>query len=412
MLKKIIPLIVVVLAGETIFMHPFLVPRLYRTLMLENWGISNLDLGIAFSAYGISSMLSYIFGGPLADKYEPRSLMAISLVATAFGSSVLLFNPSTITLTVAYCFFGVSTILLMWSSMIKVTHLIGGEKNRATAMGALEGGRGLVTAIMSSFLIFLVNTQSSITGEILDKQRSLQSIYLSISIFMILVSICVWFGLKNVETNDAKSHKWSLDKIIIAIKDPNLWLLSIIILCAYCSYKNVGIFPIYLKDVKELSIQESSTFTSYIFWARPISALLAGVFADKLSVKVNGGRFITLFIFFLLAALSQLLLAIDTLQNYSLVLSTFLFTTCFAYALRAIYFSVFGNFKIKDNIIGTTVGIVSLVGFLPDFFFGALTGYLIDTYPGQVGYSYVFYFNGFLLLIGTSAAFACYKRNT
>jgi MFS family permease len=79
MFKKLLTLFIVVLAGETIFMHPFLVPRLYRSLMMEAWGISNTDVGLGFSAYGITAMLSYVFGGPFADKYEPRGLMAISL---------------------------------------------------------------------------------------------------------------------------------------------------------------------------------------------------------------------------------------------------------------------------------------------------------------------------------------------
>ena len=83
----------------------------------------------------------------------------------------------------------------------------------------------------------------------------------------------------------------------------------------------------------------------------------------------------------------------------------------FAYALRAIYFSVFGDFKMDDNIVGTAVGIVSMVGYLPDFFFGALTGYWIDTYPGQQGFVYVFGFTGTALLVGTLASFICYRRN-
>lgn len=412
MLKKILTLCIVVLAGETIFMQPFLVPRLYRSLMLENWGITNLDLGVAFSAYGVSAMISYVLGGPFADKYEPRGLMVISLISTGLASCLLLNNPSQITLTVTYCIYGVSTILLMWSAMIKVTHEIGGEKNRSSAMGILEGGRGLVTAVMSSFLVFIVGTQSSAEGVILDKNLSLKTIYISISVVIFLVSILVWFGLKNVETKEARANDWTFEKVIGAVKNPNLWLLSVIILCAYCSYKNIGIYPIYLKDVKQMNIQESSTFTSYIFWLRPIAAIVAGVLADKLAFKVSGGRFVVLILSFILASITQVLLGLDVFPEATFVLSTILFTTTFAYALRAIYFSVFGAFKIKDSFIGTTVGIVSLVGFLPDFFFGAFTGYLIDEFPGQLGYSYVFYFNGILLAIGAVAAVLCYRRTT
>lgn len=411
MFKKAFSLFIVVLAGETIFMHPFLVPRLYRSLMMEVWDVNNLDIGMAFSAYGITAMLSYILGGPFADKFEPRGLMVVSLLLTVLGSLVLLFSPSSTTLLLAYGFFGVSTIFFMWSALIKVTHEIGGEKTRATAMGLLEGGRGFVAALMSSFLVFIVGTQSSNTGIIINKANALCSIYLTISIFMVLVCGLVWFGLKNIETRDAKTHDWSFSRALDAAKDIKLWMLAVIILCAYCSYKNVGNYSVYMTDVKGMSILESSKFTSYVVWARPISAIAAGILADRLTIHIKGGRFITLIICFILGSISQFLLALDTFQSFNMILSAIVLGSCFAFALRSIYFSVFGDFKINDNLIGTAVGIVSLVGYLPDFFYGSLTGYLIDRFPGQPGFTYVFSINGLLLITGALASFLCYKAS-
>ncbi len=407
---KLFPMFIVVLAGEAIFMHPFLVPRLYRSLMMEVWNVDNMEIGMAFSAYGITAMLSYIFGGPFADKYEPRGLIIISLMVTVVGSGILLFSPSAATLIVAYGFFGISTIFLMWSAMIKVTHQIGGENDRSSAMGILEGGRGFVAAVMSTFLVFLVGTQSDVDGGIVNQVYTLNSIYLSISIFMIVVSVVVWFGLNNAKTQGDKFHDWSLGKAKSLTKNINLWLLALIVLSAYCGYKNVGNYPIYMKEVKGMSILESSKLTSYIFWARPLMALIAGIFADKLTLKIKGGRFVTLIICFGFGAISQILLACGILPSFNLVLSTILLSSCFAFALRSIYFSVFGDFKIQDGVLGTAIGIVSLVGFLPDFFFGIVTGYFIDEYPGQSGFTLVFWFNGIILLMGLIASYACFKR--
>lgn len=63
------------------------------------------------------------------------------------------------------------------------------------------------------------------------------------------------------------------------------------------------------------------------------------------------------------------------LSGFNIILSTIILGSSFAFALRAIYFSVFGDFKISDNIVGTAIGIVSLVVYLPDFFFVIFTGY-------------------------------------
>ena len=411
-LQKLLTLITVVLAGEAIFMHPFLVPRLYRSLIMEVWGLNNVQIGLAFSAYGITAMFSYVLGGPFADKFEPRRLIVVSLLTTVLGSCLLLYRPSAIIFIIAYGFFGVSTIFLMWSAMLKVTHQLGGRESRTFAMGVLEGGRGFVAALMSSFLIFIVSFQIDNNGGIENPSNTLRSIYFSISVFMIFAAGTVWFGIKNIEPRKIEVDNWTLVKAKNMVGDINLWLLSIIVLSAYCSYKNIGNYAVYMNDIKGMSIAEASKIMSYIFWFRPLVALLTGIFADKLALRIRGGRFITLLICFSLGAITQLLLACNILSSFNLLFSTIVFSSCFAFALRSIYFSVFSDLKIRDSILGAAIGVVSLVGFLPDFFFGVLTGYFIDNFPGQSGFSLVFLFNGLLLLIGALASFTCYRRAT
>src|ERR1700733_12792887 len=104
----------VVLAGEAIFMLPFMIPRLFRPLMLEAWGVTNTDFGTAFAAYGVLAMVSYLLGGPFADRYHPRILISISLIMTALGGLYLTHPPSANGLILIYGFFGVSTAFLMW----------------------------------------------------------------------------------------------------------------------------------------------------------------------------------------------------------------------------------------------------------------------------------------------------------
>lgn len=408
--KKIISLAFIIMAGEAIFMLPFLIPRLFRPLMLEAWNLTNTDVGAAFSAYGFSAMISYIVGGQFADKYSPRHLMAISLVSTGLGAFVLLNYPSASSLIYSYFYFGVSTTLLMWSALIKVTHDVGGEQRRASAMGLLDSGRGLAAALMSSFLLYIVATQTDEAGLYLDKSVTLNTVYSVVIGFTLIVSVLIWFGLKGIETKESKSNDWTMDKAIVILKDSNVWLLGLIVLSAYCGYKNVDNYSVYLVDVQKVSLHESSKFTSIIFWLRPIAALASGVIADSMARKINGGRFLTLTILFALGAVSQFLLAFNIFTGFGLVFNIILSAAAFAYALRSIYFAVFGDFKIPNNLVGTTVGIVSLVGFLPDMFFGSLTGHLIDTNPGQLGFTHTFGLTGVFSIIGMIACLISFKK--
>jgi len=106
----------------------------------------------------------------------------------------------------------------------------------------------------------------------------------------------------------------------------------------------------------------------------------------------------------------QIIIASNFISIYNIIIMTIIISSALAYSLRAIYFSIFGDLKIKETLIGTTVGIVSLVGFMPDFFFGIITGHFIDTYPGSTGYTYCFYFTGSILFIGSLASILIYVR--
>ncbi|NNM17742.1 MAG: MFS transporter, partial [Croceitalea sp.] len=78
-------LVLLILAGEAVFILPFVLPRIFRPTVLEVFALDNTQLGLCFSVYGIIALASYLFGGPLADKYPPRKLIAIALWMTALG---------------------------------------------------------------------------------------------------------------------------------------------------------------------------------------------------------------------------------------------------------------------------------------------------------------------------------------
>jgi MFS family permease len=83
-----------ILAGEAVFILPFVLARIFRPTFLEAFDINNFQLGTCFSIYGIVALFSYLFGGPLSDKYHPRYLMSIALILTAIGGIFLSTFPA------------------------------------------------------------------------------------------------------------------------------------------------------------------------------------------------------------------------------------------------------------------------------------------------------------------------------
>ena len=106
-----------IIIGELIFALPFHISRFFRPSLIEDFNYSNMTLGIAFSVYGITALVSYIPGGYIADKLRPKYLLSLSLFLTSFGGLVFLFNPKGNWLYFIYGYWGVTTILFFWGAL-------------------------------------------------------------------------------------------------------------------------------------------------------------------------------------------------------------------------------------------------------------------------------------------------------
>ncbi|MBL4605922.1 MAG: MFS transporter, partial [Flavobacteriaceae bacterium] len=103
-------------AGEAIFLLPFILMRVFKPVIRGAFIISDAQIGEAQALYGITAVISYFFGGFIADKWEARKLLSISLILTAIGGLWMVMIPSIFTLKILYSFWGISTILLFWAS--------------------------------------------------------------------------------------------------------------------------------------------------------------------------------------------------------------------------------------------------------------------------------------------------------
>ncbi|MDP6909488.1 MAG: MFS transporter, partial [Flavobacteriales bacterium] len=131
-------MLTLVIAGESIFFLPFVLARVFRPTLLEVFEISNFELGLFFSVYGMVAMGAYLFGGPLADKFSAPKLMSFALATTACGGLFMSTFPSPSEMKLLYGFWGVTTILLFWAALIRATREWGGTEIQGLAFGLLD----------------------------------------------------------------------------------------------------------------------------------------------------------------------------------------------------------------------------------------------------------------------------------
>ena len=385
-----------IVAGEMIFTLPFHLIRYFRPTLLEVFNLTNTQVGDAIAIYGITAMISYFPSGVIADRFSTRRLMSLSLVATALGGVWMTFIPGQLGLSILYGFWGITTILMFWSAMMRVTRTWGGEFAQGRAFGLLDGGRGLVGAATATIAVFfLASFLPSSLENILPEQRvqALKAVIWFYTVLTFLAAILVWLFIPDSKSEKAENKFFS--GIVEVLKSRSAWLQAMIVISAYCAYRGIDFYALYGVEVLGMNEVSAARFMSNATYLRPIAAITAGYIADKFTTrKVIVSTFGILFLSYLL-----LLVFSPTKNGTNIIFVNLLITILVVYALRAVYFALFEETDVPKRLTGTTVGLVSLIGFTPDIFFHSIAGRILDANPGVEGYNNFFlYLSAFAIL--------------
>ncbi len=202
-------LLLLIFAAESIFLLPFLLARIFRPTFLDVFSITNFELGTLYSTYGIVALLSYVYGGVLADRFPPRKLMAVALFSTSLGGIYMAQYPSLLGLQIVYGYWGFSTIFLFWAAMIKATRQWGGQTKQGRAFGFLEGGRGLVAAFIGAagvYIFSMVLPDDLAAASLAERKNSFQAVILFTSGLVAVVGGWSIFSFKKTKQQPRKKH--------------------------------------------------------------------------------------------------------------------------------------------------------------------------------------------------------------
>jgi len=403
-------LFLLILAGESIFILPFVLARVFRPTVLDVFELDNVQLGICFSVYGIVALVSYLFGGPLADKYPPRKLIAVAMWMTALGGLVYATFPGYTVLKIIYGYWGFTTIFLFWPSLIKATRVWGGSDSQGKAFGFLDGGRGLVGALFGTLgvITFSLFISTEIAEAKVSESRAAFKYVILVSTGVIsLVGLLTWWFLK---LDDKFEKEITLPKIALpqiqeVLRLPSVWLLMIIILSAYVGYKITDVFSLYAQDVMLYDQVESAQVGTFLLFIRPVIGVVIGVLADRTQTTL------WLALSFVITFFGALLFATGMISDSTTVLFfiSILVVATGVYAARSLYFAVMERGRIPLVLTGTAVGLISIVGYTPDIFAGPAMGYLLDNSPGVKGHQHVFWMLALFSFVGSIASWYYFK---
>ena len=403
--KKFLILTLLILSGEFIYFLPYVLSRVFRPTFLDVFQLNNFQLGSLFSVYGVVALLSYIYGGVITDRYSPRKLMSSALFLTALGGLVLASYPSYQTLQILYGYWGFTSVFLFWGAMIKATRLWGGDNNQGKAFGFLDGGRGIVAASMGSIGVFvftIVLTSDIESASVLERQEAFRYVILLSSFMVAFIGLLVLIFLRNMEDKNTNFELPlnTLTNIKGVSKNESIWLLMLIIMCAYVGYKVTDIYSLYASEVMLYDQIEAAEVGALQLYLRPIVCVAIVLLADRTK---NMFWIIFGFVTMLIGALIFSFGIIKPDMNFIFFLSLVILAVG-TYSIRALYFAVLKEANVAFALTGTAVGIISVVGYSPDIFAGPIMGYLLDENPGIIGHQYVYFMLVIFSIIGLIAS--------
>ncbi len=399
-MKRGVVLLALIAAGEAVFFLPFVLARVFRPTLLDVFGITNLELGTAFSLYGVVAMAAYFAGGPLADRFSARRLMALALLATGLGGVVLAGFPTPRTMNLLWAFWGMTTILLFWAAMIRATREWGGQSRQGRAYGLLDGGRGLLAALVATasvavFAALLPRDVSTATPE--EMATAFRGVIWVFTGITLGIAALVWIlvpdstpageaGDPENPRNPENPPKLSFSGVRAACRMPAVWLQAVIVVCAYTGYKATDDFSLLSRDALGFDDVQASGIGTLAFWIRAAAAIAAGYLGDR----IDASRVILWGFAILIGGCLLIASGVLVPGPAWMLIATIVTASVGIYALRGVYFALLAEGAVPLAYTGSAAGVVSVLGFTPDVFMGPLMGVLLDSSPGLPGHQHVF----------------------
>lgn len=391
-LRRYLQFLLVVLAAGAIYPLIYLKSN-YQESILEVFGMSLQQLNTIYSILGMVFVVGYFPSGLLSDKFSAKKLLTLSLLGTSIGGFWFAQVPNYSSVVVIFCIWGVFSVFTFWSSHMKLVKLLARENEEGKFFGILDGGRGVVEAVLASIAIMIF---SGILGDSLafeDKKSAIVAVIYMYSAALLITAVLIGIFVEDdkkmaaskVTTTKSEVEKFKFSDIIKLFKNKYVYLQGGIIFMGYAVFWTVYYLGGFLETNVGVDPVTVGTIMVIVLWMRPVGGFIGGYLADKIG-KTNtiigalAGAGLCLFS----AAVLPVTIGNSIFYGLIVLLAVFL------YAIRGTYWSLLGEAKIEAAIMGTAIGVISFIGYLPDIILPIYNSFLFNTFGGNGGYNAYF----------------------
>lgn len=398
-MKKWFTLFTLSLGTTFVLMLPYL-RQIYYEPMREALHLNNADFGLTMSAYGITAVICYFPGGWVADRFNPKYLLSVSFLLTGLSGLYFATFPGFTGTMLVHIFWGISSILTFWSALLKVVRSLGASEEQGRLYGFLESFRGISSTIIGALALWMF-------GLAVHEAAGLTAVILFYSIGCLAMAPVSWLLLR--KTPFKRSNESVIKDVQKILTRPKVWLIALMIFCAYTAYAGITYFTPYMQSIYGMSAALAGILAIVRTY---VLQMAGGPIGGFISDKAGSVTRVMKWGFLLLSALLVILLVLPDSPAYLIaVLITMLLLVTIIFAIRGIYFAAVDEADVPMHLTGAVTGFASCIGYIPDVFVPMLFGNFLDGHPGRTGYLYIFAFLGGIAFIGFILSLVFIKMN-
>ena len=375
--------------------------------MLELWQISKTQFGVLMSIYGIVHNIFYLALAWAQDRFSPRILIPVNMVLGGITTFFLGQTNDFATLCFLFVMLSLWCEGAFWPAILSSVRKSTSDSNQGKIFGLLEGGRGGIELLQNALTVGLYAWLGySLLG--------LEIAFMVNAVIMIVLGIVSWFMLPT-ETllksgNDQKAaNREVLAGMSVTLRLPEVWLAGIAGFGVYLAYTSMPFFLTYLQDLHALPVLAISIFGIVSTSGGRIGiALPSGFIADRYLGGASGGLRVGLFG---VAVLAGLTVAVTLSGGGAwLAMGLMILLSVLFFFMRALYFAPFGEMGLPPRFSGSVIAVAAFMIYLPSSFAYLLWGFILDSYPGTLGYGLMFGILGAMALLSAAVAHRLHRR--
>lgn len=392
--KNFITILLIAAGGTIIYGLPYFRYDYYDAY-LATYNLTNTQMGVFGSIFGLFGMVSYLFGGFVVDKFSIKAVLSTSLILTGIGGFLHLLPLTYAMLLALYGLWGFTSLFAFWPACVKAVRMLSDSTDQGKGYGIFEGARGVAAAIMAPLGVLAF----SMGAKRLDDAMGMKYIIIFYSVITVVAGILVLLKMDNEKMDS--DEKVEFKDLGAVLKMPTVWIIGIVTFCTYVFALSIYYFVPYATSLLGVTVVFGATLSAFKRYISPISNVGGGFLSDKI-----GTSNLLIISFIIMAIGTAAILLLPLKASMAIIFAILYLIIYFFFNVNyALTWAMMEEGKIPLKVSGTAAGVISTIGYLPEIFISLLAGNLLDKYPGVTGYRYFFIFLVVMMAVGVVSVF-------